>query len=116
MFETAQSALSRKIDKAQAQGRETLTAYGRTLVNKHLASLSEAIQAFCSVKSEGKPLQARVDLASLPADTIAAITLDAVVNVLLHQEAEKRKTTRLAIEIGTRLDFERHAANLCQVR
>src|SRR5262245_44162438 len=97
MFETAQSTLSRKTDKARTQGRETSTAYGRTLVNKHLAVLSDAIKAFCSIKSEGRPLQTRGDLEALPADTVAAITLDAVVNVLLHPEVENRKSTRLAI-------------------
>jgi DNA-directed RNA polymerase, mitochondrial len=111
MFETAQSALSDKTDKARTQGRETMTTYGRMLVNTHLAALSDAIKAFCSVKSEGRPLQTRADLKTLSADTVAAITLDAVVNVLLHPEAEKRKSTRLAIQIGTRLDFERHVAS-----
>jgi DNA-directed RNA polymerase, mitochondrial len=111
MFETAQAALSRKTHKARTHGRETSTAYGRTLVNKHLAALSDAIKTFCSMRAEGRPLQTRGDLEALPADTVAAITLDAVVNVLLHPEAENRKTTRLAIEIGTRLDFERQVAS-----
>lgn len=111
MFETAQSTFARKSAKAQIEGRETTMAYGRTLVNKHLAALSDAISDFCSVKPEGRPLQTRDDLSALSTDTVAAIALDAVVNVLLHPEAEKRKSTRLAIEIGTRLDFERQIAS-----
>jgi DNA-directed RNA polymerase, mitochondrial len=111
MFETAQSSLSAKTDKARTRGRETSTTYGRMLVNTLLAALSDAIKAFCSVKSEGRPLQTREDLETLSADTVAAITLDAVVNVLLHPEAEKRKSTRLAIQIGTRLDFERQVVS-----